>query len=235
MRQVSGWLTKPPEDGGGRRKTVAHARWPIAAVLMAAVAAAPAAGQSDQHHFLLAGYGTGGYDRMLGGGSANDFSATISVIPLYSTGDFLFESELEFELEEVATETDLEYAQLDYEGLDNVQFVVGKFLLPFGIFGERLHPTWINKLPVMTSLFGPDHEGVPYSSLFPVLSDIGAMARWSAPVGDGGWYLNASAYVTQGPTLAETAPAEEAAGEPGYIDVPAPQVAWGRNFTDNNT
>lgn len=212
-----------------------RAGWRVAAVLAAAAAAAPVAGQSDQHHFLLAGYGTAGYNRMLGGGSANNFSATISVIPLYATGDFLFESELEFELEEVATETELEYAQIDYEGLDNVQLVVGKFLLPFGIFGERLHPTWINKLPAMTSLFGPAHEGVPYVSLFPVLSDVGAMARWAAPVGEGGWYLSASAYVTQGPGVAEPDPAEEAAGEPGYIDVPAPQMAWGVSFTDNNT
>jgi hypothetical protein len=206
-----------------------------AALFAVAVIAAPVAGQSDTQHFLLAGYGTGGYNRMLGGGSANNFSATISPIFLYSSGDFLFEAEMELELEEVATETDLEYAQLDYEGLDNFQFVVGKFLLPFGIFGERLHPTWINKLPVMTPLFAHAHEGVPFNSLFPVLSDVGAMARWSAPVGEAGWYLNASAYVTQGPGLADSDAAEEAAGEPGYIDVPAPQMAWGVNYTDNNT
>jgi len=207
-----------------------------AAMLFAlALIAAPVAGQSDAQRLVLTGYGTAGYDRMLGGGSANSFSATISPIFLYSNGDFLFESELELELEEVATEADLEYAQLDYQGLDHFQFVAGKFLLPFGIFGERLHPTWINKLPVMTPLFADAHEGVPYSSLFPVLSDLGAMARWSAPVGGAGWYLNASAYVTQGPALATPDAAAEAAGEPGYIDVPAPQLAWGVNYTDNNT
>lgn len=213
-----------------------HARWTltIAALFASAVIATPAAAQSDQHHALLTGYGTAGYSHMLGGEASSNFSSTISAILLYSTGDFLFESELEYELEEVATETELEYAQLDYEGFDHAQIVVGKFLLPFGIFGERLHPTWINKLPVMTPLFGMAHEGVPFNSLFPVLSDVGAMARWSVPVGDAEWSLSASAYVTQGPSLPEEDVANEAAEEPGYIDVPAPQLAWGVSFTDNN-
>jgi len=212
------------------------ARWTVALVGVFATAstAIPAAAQSGQHNVVLTGYGTAGYGAMLGGASANNFSATISPILLYSAGDFLFEAELEYELEEVATETELEYAQLDYEALDHVQLVAGKFLLPFGIFGERLHPTWINKLPVMTPLFAHAHEGVPFASLFPVLSDVGAMMRWSAPVGDAGWSMTASAYVTQGPGLAEDDAAEEAAGEPGYIEVPAPQLAWGVSFTDNN-
>lgn len=234
MRHIAGRPTESPEDEDVGWKHVSRATRSLVAALAIALAATPVAGQqSDQHNFVLAGYGTAGYNRMLGGGSANDFSSSISAILLYSTGDFLFESELEYELEEVATETELEYAQLDYEGLDNVQFVVGKFLLPFGVFGERLHPTWINKLPLMTSIFGMDHEGVPYNSLFPVLSDLGAMARWSAPVGGGGWNMTASAYVTQGPALPSPDVAAESAGEPGYIDVPAPQIAWGRSFTDN--
>lgn len=226
--------SRHPVRGRDRRKKVGRVWWPLAAVMAAALTTTPVAGQSGQHHFVVAGYGTTGYNRMLGGGSPNNFSATVSPILLFASGDFLFESELEFELEEVATETELEYAQLDYQGLDNVQLVVGKFLLPFGIFGERLHPSWINKLPVMTPLFAHAHEGVPFSSLFPVLSDVGAMARWAAPVGEAGWYLDASAYVTQGPGLADPDAADEASEEPGYIDVPAPQMAWGVGFTDNN-
>lgn len=212
------------------------ARWTIALVGLFAttVTATPIAAQSGQHNVVLTGYGTAGYNAMLGGASSNNFSSTISPILLYSSGDFLFEAELEYELEEVATETELEYAQIDYEGFDNVQLVAGKFLLPFGIFGERLHPTWINKLPVMTPLFAHAHEGVPFNSLFPVLSDVGAMVRLSAPLGEADWGLTASAYVTQGPGLAEEDAAAEAEEEPGYIDVPAPQMAWGVSFSDNN-
>lgn len=211
-------------------------RWRVAlaAVVTMALAASPLAGQLGPHRFVLTGYGTAGYKAMLGGASANNFSSGISTILLYSSGDFLFESEIEYELEEVATETELEYAQVDYEGFDHAQIVAGKFLLPFGIFGERLHPTWINKLPAMTPLFGEAHEGVPFNSLFPVLSDLGAMVRWSAPVGNGTWQVNGSAYVTQGPSLADEDAAGESAEEPGYIDVPAPQLAWGVTFSDGN-
>ena len=34
----------------------------------------------------------------------------------------------------------LEYAQADIFATDNLQIVVGKFLLPFGDFPEDLHP-----------------------------------------------------------------------------------------------
>jgi len=87
----------------------------------------------------------------------------------------------------------------------------------------------------MTSLFGHGHEGVPFNSLLPVLSDVGAMVRWSGPAGDGGWSVVGSAYVVQGPALADEDAAEEAEEEPGFIETPAPQLGWGVNFSDNNT
>ncbi len=66
----------------------------------------------------------------------------------------LFEVELEFELTGGVTETGLEYAQLDFLLNDNITLTGGKFLVPFGVFGERLHPTWINKFPTSPPLYG---------------------------------------------------------------------------------
>ncbi len=40
----------------------------------------------------------------------------------------------------------LEYAQFDFFANRYVTVVAGRFLNPFGIFNERLHPTWIRKL-----------------------------------------------------------------------------------------
>ena len=109
------------------------------------------AGQG-QSIFVLSGYGDATYEAAATSDYPNDFSASVSPIFLYTMGgNILFEAELEFGLSGAATTTGLGYAQIDYLGFESVQIIAGKFLLPFGIFGERQHPTWINKLPTAAS------------------------------------------------------------------------------------
>lgn len=204
----------------------------LGAGLIAGVA--PLSAQSPAHRMVLSGYGTTQYTGSLGDTFENGFSTSVSPVILWSLGsDFLFETEVEFELEEGATHTGLEYAQVDYLGLESVQVIAGKFLLPFGVFGERIHPTWINKLPTMPVVFGHAEGGVAHGSLLPILSDVGAMVRWAQPFGSG-WMLDVSGYVTQGPSIAE--PEEEGGEVPmeGEMESPAPPVAWGVAFDDNN-
>ncbi len=61
-----------------------------------------------------------------------------------------FELEGEFEREdslwEGEFETEIEYLQLDFLAHRNLTVVLGRYLTPFGIFNERLHPLWIKKL-----------------------------------------------------------------------------------------
>jgi hypothetical protein len=45
-----------------------------------------------------------------------------------------------------------EYAQLDFIANDNPVLVGGKFLAPFGVFGPRIHPTWINEFPTTSAV-----------------------------------------------------------------------------------
>lgn len=52
----------------------------------------------------------------------------------------------EVEIEHGA-EIELEYAFISYIWNDYVTITGGKFLVPFGVFNERLHPTWIAKVP----------------------------------------------------------------------------------------
>lgn len=88
----------------------------------------------------------------------------------------LFEGELELEVDdEGATELALEYAQADILVHDYVTFVAGKFLSPVGQFQERLHPTWVNKLPDAPVGFG--HGGAQ------PLSDVGIQLRGGFPAG----------------------------------------------------
>lgn len=56
-------------------------------------------------------------------------------------------AEAEVEYEHGGEEIVLEYAQLDYFLHDYVTVTGGKFLIPFGVFNNKLHPTWISKVP----------------------------------------------------------------------------------------
>lgn len=227
----------------------------VGAALAVLALASPTHGQDLSA--VLAGYGSANYRAVMADGETpNDFSASISPILLFQAGDnLLFESEMEFELEGDATEVALEYAQVDYLGFDRFQITAGKFLLPFGVFSERLHPTWINKMPSAPPIYGHAHGGVAEGAVLPVLSDAGLMVRYAQPVG-GIWKLNVSAWVSQGPRTVDPA----AAGDDGHDDVhslvpadgdddhgehgdePAaasafdiPDVAFGTSFGDNNT
>ncbi len=209
-----------------------------ALLLSAAVPAAAQDGSSlTRANMVFTGYGSATYEATVSNEYLNNFTTSVSPIFLYSMGgDVLFETELEFGLSGEATTTTLEYAQLDYLGFENVIIIAGKFLVPFGVFGERLHPTWINKLPTAPLLFGHGHGGVAEGSLLPVLSDAGVMARYSKPMGSG-WGLKLSAYITQGPILVEPGEAADDhahEGEGGTEASIAPQVGFGVAFSDNN-
>lgn len=246
-----------------------HARFHFRAVALAAALLTAATGGLDAQeartagplsNVVLTGYGTASYQAMLGRDlveTPNDFSASLSPVLLYGIGeDLLFEAELEFEIDGANTSTTLEYAQLNYLGFEKVQLTAGKFLLPFGIFSERLHPSWINKLPLTPLLFGHAHGGVAEGSLLPILSDAGVMARVNQPVGAASLVL--SVYVTQGPRMISAEEAEDASHAHSIVLTSAailandpvhdeeqpgtsatgfdiPDVGFGISFDDNNS
>lgn len=214
---------------------------------------------SPLSNFVLAGYGSATYEADLSDDFSNNFSASVSPVLLYEmSGSVLFETELEFGLSGDRTTTALEYAQVDYLGFERVQVIAGKFLLPFGFFSERLHPTWINKMPSAPLLYGHAHGGVAEEALLPMLSDAGALVRFKQPMTTA-WALDLSLWISQGPRLiteegtgddhAATEPAHQHAAVPGTpitlneghdessstgsaLDLP--QVGFGVAFGDNN-
>lgn len=171
--------------------------------ILALAAITPAGAQTPgqrivpTNHAVLTGYGTIQYGYGTQGEHANAFMTRVNPIFLYQFQDrVLFESEFEFELSDGVTETGLEYGQVDFMLNDNITLVGGKMLLPFGVFGPRLHPTWINRFPTMPPIIG--HETTVFGeAISPVLADIGVMVRGVMPVGRANLAL--SAYLTQGP------------------------------------
>ena len=149
---------------------------------------------------LISGYGTVGYGIRTQGEHENAFTTSISPIFLFQFQDrILFEAEFEFELQEGVTETGLEYAQLDIIANDYLTFVGGKFLLPFAVFGERLHPTWINKFATSPPIYGHHVASFGAEPLLPILSDVGAMVRGAFTPGR--FQVGVSVFATQGPAI----------------------------------
>lgn len=152
------------------------------------------------HGFVVSGYGTAGW--MSAQGRPNGFFTSISPILLFRMTDKMFaEAELEFELEDGATKTGLEYATVHYLANDYLTLSAGKFIVPFGVFAQRLHPTWINRFTSMPPIFG-GHGGVQGSDpLLPILADIGVMVSAVAPLGGVGRSVTFSGYLTNGPRV----------------------------------
>ena len=68
----------------------------------------------------------------------------------------------------------IEYLQLNYIAHPNLTFTVGRFLTPFGIYRERLHPMWIRNLADEPILFAMNDN-----------SSNGAMVRGTARLTSG--------------------------------------------------
>lgn len=188
---------------------------PLAVLLITLTAEAT---RAQETNFVLSGYGSADYAGRFNDSYGHDFTASVSPVFLYQMGNsLLFEAELEYELSGESTNTTLEYAQVNYQGFEQVQITAGKFLLPFGLFGQRYHPTWINKLPTMSLLFGHAHGGVAEGALLPVLSDAGLMIQGKQPLA-GKWSLDGVVWASQGPMrVGEEGGDHDDGGDDGHV------------------
>ena len=199
---------------------------------LAAQSPGPAGRTSPTTGFMVAGYGTTGWQSIGGDSGRNDFFGSVSPLLLFRFGNrFLYETELEFEVEDGVTQTSLEYAQLNYFLTDNITLVAGKFLLPFGVFAERLHPTWINRMASPPPLFG--HGGGELSPLLPMPSDFGVMVRGSWAFQDGR-AVTTSLFITQGPSAEGHGEEEEVDLEGEGDSAPFPEFQFGKSSADIN-
>ena len=147
--------------------------------------------QPGDSHFLVTGYGYGGFTSIKG--EKSTFNTGFAPIFLWRLNDrLLFEAEPEFDLSGSDTSIMLEYANISYVLNDYVTLKAGKFLTPFGQFPERLHPAWINKLPDFPLPYREEGGLVPFSS-------VGFQVSGNVPVSN----MNVvyAAYVANGPSL----------------------------------
>jgi len=189
--------------------------------------------QTPVNKFLVKGYAFTNFEKEEEG--ISNFEAAFNPIFLWKHGDKLFfEGEFEMELGEEGLDIGLEYTQIFYFFNDYITFGAGKFLNPINVFVERLHPTWINKLP-----------DKPLGMSLLASSQLGFQFRGGIPLG--AKKLTYAFFVSNGPIIntQETPIVEESinagVGNGGVI---TPQDAGGgasgigtlnyNNFHDNN-
>ncbi|MEO6675318.1 MAG: hypothetical protein ABIN93_17970 [Ginsengibacter sp.] len=118
----------------------------------------------------------------------------ISPILLWKpTKNILVETELEIGIDGAETGVELGYADAAFFLNKYLTIRTGKFTSPFGIFQDRLHPGWINKLPTVPVGTGEDELGVGPTS------EIGVDFRGGVPLGSA--KMNYSVFLANGAQL----------------------------------
>ena len=107
--------------------------------------------------------------------------------------NILIEAELEMGLAGSETSLELGYADASFFVSKYLTIRTGKFTSPFGIFQDRLHPLWINKLPTVPVGSGEDELGVGPTS------EIGIDFRGGVPLGSS--KMNYSIFLANGAQL----------------------------------
>ena len=163
--------------------------------------------------FMLRGYYHTGLESITSEGETeyNFAGGSIAPILMYKQSDRLFfEAEFEGAYEDGEFEWGLEYADMAYVINNYMTVRAGKFLLPFGTFMEKLHPTWINRLSTRPLGFG--HDGIAPTT------DVGVELRGAFHLGS--TKLNYQAYVINGPQLKDGSDEPEEAGmlKFGYME-----------------
>jgi hypothetical protein len=105
--------------------------------------------QTNESPLTIHGVITGTYTKFQGqpGDFALDEFSPFFLLKL--NDQFLIECELGFSESGV----ELSQAQIDFIANDWLTVVAGRYLVPIGFFNERLHPSWINKLPDFPLMF----------------------------------------------------------------------------------
>lgn len=178
----------------------------------------------DVGRMAISGYGDVSYVDSKGMNS-NVVSRFIPIFLFQLSEKIHIESELEFSINENGeTVVEMEYADLHYFLNDNTTISAGKFLLPFGQFGQNLHPSWVNKLPTVPGIYGHGPNG-SMRALIPMMNDTGVNVSNVFKVGPGKLFTDF--YVVSGPR-------EETIGEGTGINGPGPEVAFESKKGDNN-
>lgn len=112
----------------------------------------------------------------------------------------------------------LNYAQIDYIANPFVTVSGGRFIVPFGIYGERLAPEWIRAL-----------QSAPLSRAITSSSALGGMLRGGLPAGTKNININYALYFSTCNTNHLLANERTTGGRIGFF-LPGPRLEIGASF-----
>ena len=111
----------------------------------------------EKTNFMIRGFAQFGLD--VSSDNVNFSMTSFNPVLLWRQGNhFLFESELEMEYMNNEFGISLGYANASFIFSKGLIVRVGKFLIPLGTFGEKFHPSWVNKFGTTPLGFG--HDGI---------------------------------------------------------------------------
>jgi hypothetical protein len=166
----------------------------------------------EKSHFMIRGFAQFGLDAS--SDNVNFNMTSFNPVLLWRQGDrFLFESELEMEYMNNQFSLNLGYANASYIVAKGLVIKVGKILIPFGTFGEKFHPSWVNK-------FASAPLGIGHDGMLP-MADIGVEIRGGVQLGKS--KLSYALYAVNGPRIKD---GTEEPTEAGMLSF--------ENATDNN-
>lgn len=154
---------------------------------------------ADDSRLFISGFGTSQFVNAQR--SPSTFLVSFNPIFHFRVSDRVhLSAELEFEVdkgETQSTSVGLEFSQIDILANDWLTLSAGKFLLPFNVFGPKIHPSWVNKMASRPAMY----EGFGRGGIIGVLGNTGVMASGGAELPWEGGKFNYAAYATNGATL----------------------------------
>lgn len=154
---------------------------------------------------FMSGYGSATYSDEEN--SPSSFDTRFNPIFHYRLLDKLHaNAEFEVTLEDDNVEFGLEFGTIDYIVNDWLILTGGKFFLPFNVFGEKLHPDWVNKMASFPPIYGGHGGGLGF---LPLLNDVGVKASGGTKLWDESSKVNYALYVSNGMTNPMDEHAEE--------------------------
>jgi mono/diheme cytochrome c family protein len=114
--------------------------------------------EPGDYKLLIAGTASAFFSRI---GEENNFGAVLSPHLFWKLGDeLLVESHVDLRLDpEHGTEVNLEFAHIAYAINRWLILGAGKLVTPFGLFQDRIHTSWVNRLP-NEPLLTRHHDGL---------------------------------------------------------------------------
>ncbi len=186
--------------------------------------------------FLLSGFVSVGLTVPQHGVST--FEAAFKPVFLWRMSDTLLAAaSVEFELADNATETNVEYMNINWDATDWLALRGGVILHPLDTFQQSLHPQWINKLPD-NPLFAGDsglapEKGLGFEARGGFRTDIGKFT-YSA------WVTNGPSLITSGDQAGQLDLTEfsdvnsnkAVGGRIGYLPIPELELAYAAQYNN---